>query len=254
MPDDPTICRVIPTSEPAPGLWNMAVDEVLLEAAVRRGECSLRWYRWSEPTISLGYFQKPDELDAAGDLASLPRVKRLSGGGAILHQHEWTYCCALPPGHSWVRSPYELYAAVHERIIGVLAKYGMTAALRGESSPAGEASFLCFGRGDPNDVVLEGHKILGSAQRRRRGAVLQHGSLLMRHSEYAPQFPGLLDLTATASLQPSFIADLTRTIASLLADETMAAPLSDNDLKLADTLCNKASAANGPQAAWTHFV
>jgi len=229
MPIRPGICRVIQDCEPSSGSWNMAVDETLLETAVHRGDCFLRWYRWSEPTVSLGYFQNTDELDTAGEFASLPRVKRLSGGGAILHHHEWTYACALPADHPLARSPYELYAAVHERIIAVLANYGIAAQLRGAVKPGDEQSFLCFGRGDRNDIVLKGHKVLGSAQRRRRGAVLQHGSLLMRRSEYAPQFSGIVDLTPAVSFDDPFVTDLTRSVASLLADEMVATDLAELD-------------------------
>jgi lipoate-protein ligase A len=57
-----------------------------------------------------------------------------------------------------------------------------------------EEAFLCFSRGDECDVVLAGFKVLGSAQRRRKGAILQHGSLVYRRSEFAPQFPGLFEL------------------------------------------------------------
>jgi len=225
----PPFTYVETLSRPVSGSWNMAVDEVLLKAAVSRGECFLRWYRWSEPTVSLGHFQNLDELDAAGEFALLPRVKRLTGGGAILHHHEWTYSCLLPAGHPLARSPYELYAAVHERIIAVLAQYAIVAKLRGTALPAERETFLCFGREDPNDVVLEGHKILGSAQRRRRGAVLQHGSLLMRRSEYAPQFPGVLDLAPTVSLDHRFVGNLIGAVAALLADEMVMTNLSDED-------------------------
>ncbi|MCC7425164.1 MAG: hypothetical protein IT428_33255, partial [Planctomycetaceae bacterium] len=91
--------HVIVESHPRSGAWNMAIDEALLETAVDAEQCTLRFYRWSEPTVSLGYFQKPEEAAADPLLAGLPIVPRLSGGGAILHHHEWTYSIALPPGH-----------------------------------------------------------------------------------------------------------------------------------------------------------
>ena len=59
----------------------MALDEALLESAVHRGDCSVRIYRWEEPTVSLGYFQKEREIDPQSPIADLPRVRRLSGGG-----------------------------------------------------------------------------------------------------------------------------------------------------------------------------
>src|SRR4029079_17428332 len=80
-----------------------------------------------------------------------------------------------------------------ERIIQVLAGFGYSPSLRGTALPDRSQEFLCFGRGDDFDVVLGAYKVLGSAQRRRKGAVLQHGSLLLRSSAQGAAFPGLFD-------------------------------------------------------------
>ncbi|HVW01201.1 MAG TPA: hypothetical protein VHB77_12700 [Planctomycetaceae bacterium] len=186
---------VIVEPQPARGSWNMAVDEALLEAAVESGQAAVRWYRWADPTLSLGYFQKPEDAPELPGGESLALVRRLSGGGAILHHHELTYSCVLPAGHPLVQDPHQLYVAVHDRIIAVLATFGIEAARRGDNTAGTVAdAFLCFARGDACDVVCQGQKILGSAQRRRRGAVLQHGSLVLRRSAHAPQFAGAFDL------------------------------------------------------------
>jgi lipoate-protein ligase A len=187
--------------EPSPqsGAWNMAADEALLEAATDARLSVFRWFRWDEPTLSLGYFQSADDPMIGGRFAGLAKVRRLSGGGAILHHREWTYSCTLPPAHPLSDRATELYARVHTAIIEALAEFGVAAAMRGEQVAHAEGRFLCFLRGDPRDVVCGGenhqHKILGSAQRRRRGAVLQHGSLVLRASEHAPEIPGLAELT-----------------------------------------------------------
>jgi hypothetical protein len=152
----------------------MAVDETLLDSAAE-GICTVRWYRWEQATLSLGYFQSQEEALADSRLRDLPIVRRLSGGGAIVHHHELTYSCAVPALHPLAAAPRRLYSAVHEGIIGVLAEFGYEAALRGTNAPALGAEYLCFGRMDDFDVVMGGHKVLGSAQRRRKGAVLQHG-------------------------------------------------------------------------------
>jgi lipoate-protein ligase A len=180
--------------DPAPcsGAWNMAVDETLLDSAVA-GVCTVRWYRWDQATLSLGYFQSPDEAHGDPILRKLPIVRRLSGGGAIVHHNEITYSCAVPTQHALAAAPRRLYTAVHERIIAVLAEFGFPVAIRGMSRPARVPEYLCFGRTDAFDVVIKGHKVLGSAQRRRKGAVLQHGSLILRRSEWALTFPGLFD-------------------------------------------------------------
>jgi lipoyl(octanoyl) transferase len=197
-------CRVLIEPEPRSGVWNMALDEALLEAARERGVCTVRWYRWERATVSLGYFQDADAIAAQPELAGCPVVRRLSGGGAILHHYEWTYSCTVPPDHRLAGEPSRLYELVHERIIAALAEQGIRATLRGAAQPGRDAAFLCFGRGDPRDVVIRGQKIVGSAQRRRRGAILQHGSVLVRASEFAPQFPGLLDLAERTQMDGGF--------------------------------------------------
>ncbi|HEV8069081.1 MAG TPA: hypothetical protein VGP76_15190 [Planctomycetaceae bacterium] len=218
--------RVVIEAEPQDGARNMALDEALLEGALERSECAVRLYRWREATVSLGYFQPAEAAKAIPELAGIPLVRRLSGGGAILHHHEWTYSCSVPPGHLLAESPTQIYDRVHERFVAALAEQGVEATLRGEALAGREETFLCFGRGDPRDIVLKGHKVLGSAQRRRRGAVLQHGSLLTQRSEYAPQFPGLLDLLpkaggAGAAIDAQFVSALGASIGNLFGSVTL---------------------------------
>jgi len=228
----PTVCRLI-IDPPAPGAWNMAVDEVLLQEAVNAGVATLRFYQWSEPTLSLGYFQryKDRRPHAASDACAV--VRRQTGGGAILHDRELTYSLALPAGHSFVRRAEQLYTTVHRAFIAalerLLAPHGSAWALdvNEEDSPLrpAEEPFLCFQRRARGDVLLiaqQGRnssattsgppvstvKILGSAQRRRRGAILQHGSLLLESSPAAPELPGLGDLTGAHVSAAQLAADL----------------------------------------------
>jgi lipoyl(octanoyl) transferase len=175
------------------GADNMAIDESLLVSAIDRKTQTLRLYRWSEPTVSLGYFQKDDDPVLTSRFAGLPRVRRLSGGGALLHDREITYSIALPDGHPLADAPTLLYDQVHAALVALIHDLGAPAQVRGEKRDQPEP-FLCFGRGDPRDIVLAGHKIVGSAQRRRKGAILQHGALLLEQSAHAPEFPGLFDL------------------------------------------------------------
>src|SRR5262245_41971693 len=73
------------------GAWNMAVDDVLLETMTPRDCAILRFYRWSEPTVTLGYFQHYSHGDLHATSRSCPRIRRTTGGGAIVHDHELTY-------------------------------------------------------------------------------------------------------------------------------------------------------------------
>ena len=226
----PRHCRVLIEPAPRSGRWNMAVDEALLGSALSRDVCTLRFYGWSEPTVSCGYFQKPADALAGSEFEALPVVRRLSGGGAILHHHELTYSVAVPKSHDLARQPYQLYGEVHRAMIDVLAKRGVDASLRGDTPGETADHFLCFARSDPNDVLLGGHKILGSAQRRRRGAILQHGSLVLRVSPYAPQFPGLFDLTSTTIPEQTLCEELANAVGRRLAATCVTATLSSNEV------------------------
>lgn len=192
----------------------MAVDETLLDSALA-GVCTVRWYRWDQATLSLGYFQTPAQARADSALRDLPIVRRLSGGGAIIHDRELTYSCAVPAQHPLAKEPRRLYAAVHEQIIAGLANFGFYARLRGETMPAHGKEYLCFSRMDDFDVVMAGHKVLGSAQRRRKGAILQHGSLVLERSAWAPQFPGVFDCGGKTSLVDHLIERLSMLVSGI---------------------------------------
>lgn len=247
-----TSVRLILEPHPSTGAWNMALDESLLESAVGRGRSTVRIYRWCEPTVSLGYFQDVAALAADSRYAGLAAVRRLSGGGAILHHLEITYSLCLPPSHPWTAEPTRLYSVVHSALIDVLAQFGVRARMRGTGIPSGEAApslastlevgipdvqFLCFGRGDPNDVVIGPHKVIGSAQRRRRGAILQHGSILLSRSPHAPEFPGICDLADAWLDSAPFGSCVGRAIvAALGAEAAVTGEIDADELRRAELL------------------
>ncbi|MEM1061009.1 MAG: lipoate--protein ligase, partial [Planctomycetota bacterium] len=182
--------------EPRPltGEENMARDEALLDAAAQ-GHAGCRVYRWSRPTLSLGYFQRERPSDPALD--PLPAVRRLTGGGAIVHDREWTYAVALPKSHPAAAKPVGIYDDVHAFLIEAFADVGVSLVRRSDAplSDGATEPFLCFSRGDERDLLAGDadpprDKVVGSAQRRRRGAVLQHGSILVAASRYAPDLAG----------------------------------------------------------------
>src|SRR5947209_7661394 len=96
----------------AAGAENMATDHVLLDAAAARGTASLRFYTWTEATLSLGYFQAASTRLDSARRAALPWLRRPSGGKTLIHHHELTYALALPPGFAagWM-------GRMHEHII-----------------------------------------------------------------------------------------------------------------------------------------
>ena len=189
---DQISCRLLPFSV-ADGAHNMAADESLLGSAIA-GVASLRFYGWSEATLSLGYFQRARARNTQPNLAALPFVRRPSGGGALVHHHEVTYALALPAGRPWQTGESWL-CRMHEIIAGVLRSLGVFVRDCVGTGTAPSDRFLCFAKLTPGDLLIDSVKIVGSAQRRQRGALLQHGAILLAASPHAPVLPGIRELT-----------------------------------------------------------
>jgi lipoate-protein ligase A len=208
----------------------MAADEALLMAAADSGAATLRFYWWSEPTLSLGYFQSYEDRWQHAASQQCAVVRRQTGGGAILHDRELTYSLTLPAAHPLARNSQRLYTAVHDAFIAVLSPHIAAReskwTLRRLNQYANESGapepFLCFARRACGDVLLvdssgRDAKLLGSAQRRHRGAILQHGSLLVEKSPFAPELAGWLDLTGAPLSIDALVDSLTVAIAGALA-------------------------------------
>jgi lipoate-protein ligase A len=175
----------------------MAVDEALLRAVARRGTPTLRIYHWSPPTLSLGYFQRAADRQHHGSSAGCPLVRRSSGGGAILHDHEMTYSYVASAEKRLFRGGDELYDVFHSTLINTLSDLGISTYLCeiADRETASELPFLCFQRRSRGDVLAGDMKVIGSAQRRHKTGILQHGSILLHRSEYAPELPGLKEVS-----------------------------------------------------------
>ncbi len=190
--------------EPADGHANMAADEVLASEAVRQNRPLVRFYRWSQMTISLGGFQLIADAEAEPAIALMPLVRRPSGGGAIVHGSDLTYAVAVPRDHALGATPQVLYNAFHESLVSTLEAHGIPAMLHPGRGPQArdEGRLFCFDRRAQGDLIVpgpsaDGHKLLGSAQRRLKAAVLQHGSLLLetpRQVASAAAHQGLFEL------------------------------------------------------------
>ncbi len=174
-------------SEPSDGYANMAVDEAIMEAVGRElVPPTLRLYGWQPPAVSLGCFQ---ELDGQVDLAALRSrgwdlVRRPTGGRAILHDDEVTYSVSVPQdmlkgGHSVLRSYRELSRGIQHglELLGVRAELGNKPKPHDNAATGGKLPAICFTQSTRADMVAQGRKIVGSAQVRRDGTILQHGSV-----------------------------------------------------------------------------
>jgi lipoate-protein ligase A len=234
MPDvsnTPSV-RVLPT-QLANGAWQMAADEVMLERAMA-GTASLRFYRWSEATLSLGYFQPESSRRTDPLLASLPFVRRCTGGAALVHDREITYALALPAGPPWQRRCENWLARMHTILMAALSRLGIAvhAVAAAESHKLGEV--LCFLDQTAGDLLADGHKVVGSAQRKRQGALLQHGAILLSQSDHTPALPGLRELAGLhAGLHDRGGADLEKAVLeSFKADTSW--PLQEDNWSTAD--------------------
>lgn len=180
------------------GFMNMAIDEAIM-IAHREGLVppTIRFYQWSPPAVSLGYFQdlkKEINVDVCQDMG-IGIVRRPTGGKAVLHDKELTYSFIIKENHPVVNvSILETYKKISGGMIRGLSYLGITAELvplrekfKSESLPKGEKSeihhsdfkSICFSVPSQYEVQVEGKKIVGSAQVRKREIVLQHGSLLI---------------------------------------------------------------------------
>jgi lipoyl(octanoyl) transferase len=173
---------------PQDGVTNMAIDGCLLAQAQRGSFAAMRLYRWAPATLSLGYYQRYDDpARLAPNLVNLPVVRRCTGGGAIVHSDELTYSLALPSDHPFAgRAAEDLYNWMHARIAEAVAALGGTAAPKGGAGETARGGpFLCFRRHARFDLMANEAKLAGSAQRRTKAAVLQHGSVVLRRTHLA---------------------------------------------------------------------
>jgi lipoate-protein ligase A len=188
----PTV-RLLPF-ETLSGPLNMAADEALLHSASEGGVASPRFYGWSEPTLSLGYFQPSADRLADPLLAKLAWVRRATGGAALVHHREVTYALALPPGKAW-QSGEPWACRFHHIVTAALAGAGAVTRSVQCGQEAKLGAVLCFLHQTPGDLLAGAAKVVGSAQRKQKGALLQHGGILLARSEFTPTLPGLAELT-----------------------------------------------------------
>ena len=210
------------------GAQNMAIDESLLHSAHEDQVTTLRFYGWKPATLSLGYFQKYADRATHSSSQSCDVVRRSSGGGAILHDKELTYCFATP-AKSRFGDAEEFYLALHETLVELLAEQNITAELHNAELGLTDDGFLCFQRRASKDVTCSGYKICGSAQRRWKRGLVQHGSLLLEQSRYAPELPGLRDLSSFTMSTSLLIRTWLEKLGSRLNLEFTPAPMTDNE-------------------------
>ncbi len=201
--------RWIETWEASPELA-MGLDEALLLASTTMPV--VRMYTWQPDTLSLGYFQCPS--DVPQHLQASRMVRRSTGGGAIHHVHELTFSIAAPVDDPLYKRPLpDSYAVVHTALAVGLQELGVKATLRGAATLQSEqaGTGMCFHESTPLDLVWDQRKGVGSAQRRKLGRVLHHGSLKLQTSVLdtaVATLPEISALTLARLLKPVLAAEL----------------------------------------------
>ncbi len=186
--------RLITTWD-APPAWNMGLDQALLETP--GAPPTLRLYTWRPAALSLGYFQRFDDVPAAKHAAAV--VRRITGGGAIHHQRELTFSICVDLEHPlYAGTVGQSYARVHASIARALAEFGIDARPRGSAQLASDraGTGMCFHDSSALDLVWSERKGVGSAQRRKGGRVLHHGSIKLDTTPLEGAIASVADVTS----------------------------------------------------------
>ena len=167
------------------GAENMACDVALMDRARASGEAVLRVYSWSTPTLSFGRNQKTVGYDRASlDQSGLAVVRRPTGGRAILHHREITYSVTAPLSRN--ESIAGEYSWINELLLRALRILGVEAEIAGRTARAAPPDTNpCFAAASAGEITVGARKLVGSAQYREDGALLQHGSILVADDQSA---------------------------------------------------------------------
>jgi len=161
-------------SGPCEAVFNMALDEALLEYCSELGSPVLRFYGWTQLAATFGYFQHYAEIERVTQLR--PLVRRPTGGGVVPHDADWTYSLAFPTTHEWYAlAATESYQRVHEWVLAAFRQIGVETELAAccrKPTPG-----QCFVGHEKSDVLWQGRKIAGAAQRRTKFGLLIQGSV-----------------------------------------------------------------------------
>ena len=170
---------------PRKAFFNMALDEAISESVKNRlSPPTLRLYLWSEPSVSIGYFQKTSEINVEYcEGKGYPIVRRSTGGTAILHDSEITYSLSARTDiEPFRKGLLQNYMAISNALVSALRQFNLNAEIS-KSKNRGQRAPLCFKTSSYGEISVNGQKIIGSAQRRYKECFLQQGTILFDLNE-----------------------------------------------------------------------
>ncbi|MEW6456882.1 MAG: lipoate--protein ligase family protein [Acidobacteriota bacterium] len=167
--------------KPYSGSWNMAVDEFLFNEVQKEEKTILRFYEWEIPTLSIGFSQRVNRILNMEYLEKnrVPFVRRITGGKVVFHNDEITYSISSSEKIFFEKkSLSEAYTMISGALIEGLKKLSIKAELSGRSPKFLSKSDLpCFSFSSKDEILVNGKKIVGSAQKRKENCLIQHGSI-----------------------------------------------------------------------------
>lgn len=167
-------------SGPCSATYNMALDEAIA-TVVRKDNAppTLRLYCWDIPSVSIGYFQKISEINTEYCSANnIPVVRRITGGRAILHNHEMTYSFAVKTTHGiFSKGLLDSYKKLSRAFNSALLKVGLFPETKLRRKSPHSRSSLCFHATSYGEITINNKKVIGAAQKRWIDGLLQQGCI-----------------------------------------------------------------------------
>ncbi|MCK4666661.1 lipoate--protein ligase family protein [Candidatus Dependentiae bacterium] len=257
--------RIIIDQNPNSSQVNMAVDEaIFLNYITAQNPIPvLRFYRWDPPAISIGYFQKPEDIDIEScKRMNIEFIRRPTGGRSVLHDNELTYSVIGGKEKFFEnKSLIDIYSIISKALVKGLRKYGFEVEFKKPDYKNNQyhLKVLCFDSTSTFEITLNNKKVVGSAQVRKKGVFLQHGSIILsldkekvarllkiKNIKLLEKASGLLDEMKIQNFEiERFISNLVFGFSEVFGMETCKSTLSEKEIDFTQLLIeNKYSRAS----------
>ena len=257
--------RIIIDKNPNSSQVNMAVDEAIFLNYIKAQNPIpvLRFYRWNPPAISIGYFQKPEDIDIEScKRENIGFIRRPTGGRSVLHDNELTYSVVGGKENFFEnKSLIDIYSIISKALVKGLRKSGFEVEFKKPDYKKNQyhLKVLCFDSTSTFEITLNNKKVVGSAQVRKKGVFLQHGSIILsldkekvarllkiKNIKLLEKASGLFDEMKIQNFEiERFISNLISGFSDIFGMEPQSSTLSEQEINSTDFLIeNKYSRAS----------